>query len=55
MFLLMNFSLFIIIGRSPMDKASYINHQLNTSVYRNSCRFSKAERFANLKQTYPSP
>jgi hypothetical protein len=37
-----------------MDRASYINHQLNTSVYRNSCRFSKAERFANHKHTYNS-
>lgn len=28
------------------QRSAYINHQLNTSVYRNSCRFSKAQRFA---------
>ncbi len=36
-----------------MDKASYINHILNTSAYRNSCRFSRAERFTHAKQMYP--
>ena len=34
---------------------SYINHQLNTSLYRNSCKFSKADRFKHLSFTYLLP
>ena len=34
------------------ETQSYINHQLNTSVYRNSCKFSKADRFKPIQFTY---
>ena len=29
-----------------------MNHQLNSSVYRNSCKFGKAERFKPIEVTY---